>query len=97
MKAAAAAAERVARGLPDSFEARLRASGALSYAGGVKRRDCPLHPGSAARRYWQLGYDAAMRAAERNCLAGAVKPSTLAANSDAPNVGSRTEEPGAAR
>ena len=52
-----------AKALQSTFEDRIRESGAIAFAGGVARRDCPAAKGSAARAYWQRGYDAAKRAA----------------------------------
>jgi len=49
---------------PRSFEQRLRDSGAIAFRGGLRRVDCVCAPGSAARRWWLLGYDAAKRAAK---------------------------------
>ena len=62
-RAIVAAAETTAQALRAAFEAKLRESGAIAFQGGVARRDCPAHPGSAARTFWLRGYDAARRSA----------------------------------
>jgi len=41
-------------------------SGRLAYRAGLKPKDCPLAPGSAARSWWLRGYKEEKRRAEES-------------------------------
>jgi len=41
----------------ETMEERCKESGRRAFAAGIKREDCPLKEGSAARTWWERGYD----------------------------------------